>query len=110
MTKISFGTANSRKLNKHHIPITSIGTFAVNGRQVTGCIPLSRGDKVKGNYSQFSLLAPLVAPTFGSFNIKTMAFFVPAHTIWRGYRSWVSGSTDSSVPNAPLNFSMEDLI
>lgn len=74
MSKISFGTANGRKLNRHHIPITSIGTFAVNGRQVTGCIPLTRGDKVKGNYSQFSRLAPLVAPTFGSFNIKTMAF------------------------------------
>lgn len=74
MAKITFGTANGRKLNKHHIPITSIGTFAVNGKQVTGCIPLSRGDKVKGNYSQFSRLAPLVAPTFGSFSIKTAAF------------------------------------
>lgn len=109
MAKITFGTANGRKLNKHHIPITSIGTFAVDGRQVTGCIPLTRGDKVKGTYSQFSRLAPLVCPTFGSFNLKTMAFFVPAHTIWRGYRSWVSGSVDSSVPNAPLNFSLEDL-
>lgn len=110
MAKITFGTANSRKLNEHHIPITSIGTFSVNARQVTGCIPLNRGEKIKCNYSQFSRLAPLVAPTFGSFNIKTMAFFVPAHTIWRGYRSWVSGSVDSSVPNAPLNFSMEDLV
>lgn len=109
MAKISFGTANSRKLSKHHLPINAIGTFSVNGRQVTGCLPVTRGDKFKVNYGQFSRLAPLVAPTFGSFNIKTMAFFVPAHTIWRGYRSWVSGSSDTSVANAPLNFSLEDL-
>lgn len=109
MAKITFGSANGRKLNKHDVSIFSCGTLPVNGRVVSGCLPLTRGDKVNINYAQESILAPLVAPTFGSFNLKTMAFFVPAHTIWRGYRSWVSGSVDTSTPNAPLNFSLEDL-
>ena len=109
MAKITFGSANGRKLNKHDVSIFSCGTLPVNGRVVSGCLPLTRGDKVNINYAQESILAPLVAPTFGSFNLKTMAFFVPAHTIWRGYRSWVSGSSDTSTPNAPLNFSLEDL-
>ena len=109
MAKITFGTANGRKLNKHDVSIFSCGTLPVNGRVVSGCLPVTRGDKFHVNYSQESILAPLVAPTFGSFNVKTMAFFVPAHTIWRGYRAWISNSADTSTPNAPLNFSLAGL-
>ena len=109
MGKITFGTVNGRKLNRHHLPINSIGTFGVNGRQVTAMLPTTRGDKFHVNYSQFCRLAPLVAPTFGSFQIRTLAFFVPAHSIWTGYRNYVSRSVDTSTHSSPLNFSIEDL-
>lgn len=109
MAKIKFPTANGRQLNMHHIPITGTGTLNLCSRQVLGCIPTTRGDKYNVKYFQFSRLAPLIAPTFGSFKIRTLAFFVPAHSIWTGYRNYISGNVDSSTPNGPINFSLADL-
>lgn len=47
--------------------------------------------KVVGNY--FSRMAPLVKPTYGKFQFKTMTSFVPYHQIADDADAWLAGKT-----------------
>ena len=47
--------------------------------------------KVRGDY--FSRMAPLVKPTYGKFQFKTVAGFVPYHQVAYDADAWISGKT-----------------
>lgn len=110
--KVINQTAVERSKNRIPYPIRHITTLAVNDCRITGLIPLRQGDKAFVDYSQFSRLSPLVAPTFGDFKIKTHAFWVPLRLIWKHYGEYLSETSDSSFNNikAPLNFSIDDVL
>ena len=51
------------------------------------------GDKFSINAEYFSRLAPLVKPTYGKFQFKTVSGFVPYHQIAFDADAWIGGKT-----------------
>lgn len=109
--KVTNQTAVSVK--KNHIPfsIRHITTFGINDVRVSAIVECQQNDKIHAEYSQFSRLSPLVAPTFGNFKVETHAFFVPLRTIWLHYGEYMNNSKDSSFSGVrnPINFSLSDV-
>lgn len=51
------------------------------------------GDEITVNGNYFSRMAPLVRPTYGKFQFKTMSAFVPLHQIAEDAEAWLAGKT-----------------
>ena len=68
------------------------------------------GDKFSVNADFFSRLAPLVKPTYGKFQFKTVAGYVPYHMIADDAEAWIQGKT-AWEGNTPVQryFTMESL-
>lgn len=98
MSKINISTANGRKRNRHYIPSVTLTTSDVGSIQPINVIECMPGDHIDINMSQYSQSQPTAVRTFGSFDLKTYAFFVPAKTVWRHYEDWMVRSADVSIP------------
>lgn len=111
MSKLNISTSRVKERNSFHVPSTNITTLDVGRIIPSNILPLEAGDRVSVNYNQFSRLSPLLVPTFGSFRLKTYAFYVPYRTIWRGYQDFRSESVDNSTNynRSPLTWSLIDL-
>ena len=109
--KIKNQSAVVERKNRIPFDIRHITTMGVSDTRVTGIVKMEQGDRIFGNITQFSRLSPLVAPTFGNFNIRTHAFWVPLRVIWHHYGEYVGQSVDTTF-NAiknPINFSLAQL-
>lgn len=110
MSKMNIQTAKKSKKSRFDVSSTHITTLDVGQARPTNILPLIPGDKVTGDYAQFSRLSALVAPTFGSFQLKTYMFFVPHRVVWRGFESYMARSVDTTVYNEPKTFYFGDLL
>lgn len=112
MATINFSTANHERKYRHDISSIHLTTLSINDVKVTNIINVLKGDKISVDYSQFSRLSPLVAPTYGSFDIKTFSFFVPIHTIWHHYEQFKKSTVDSSISpyTTPINISLFEIL
>lgn len=110
--KATFGTANKTRKYRHNVSSRHITTMGVNDVKVSNILNVRKGEKISVDYSQFSRLAPLVTPTFGSWDIKTFAFFTPIISIWQHYDAFRKDTTDSSISQfvQPINLSMYYLL
>lgn len=109
--KIKNQSAVVQRKNRIPFDIRHITTMGVSDTRVTGIVKMEQGDRIFGNISQFSRLSPLVAPTFGNFNIRTHAFWVPLRTIWHHYGEYINQSKDSTFNGIknPINFNLAQL-
>lgn len=109
--KIKNQSAVVQRKNRIPFDIRHITTLGVSDIRVTGIVKMEQNDRIFGNISQFSRLSPLVAPTFGNFNIRTHAFWVPLRTIWHHYGEYVGQSVDSTFNSikSPINFNLAQL-
>lgn len=106
MAKINVKTALSERKYPHPIPSRHITTLAVNDTRLTNIVNVRKGERISCEYSQFTRLMPLVAPTYGSFKISTYSFFVPIRTIWAHYKEYRQENVDRSAGAIdPINFS-----
>lgn len=110
--KTSLKTSAQRKRNSHDNGSVHITTLDFGRLRPTYCLNVRRGDHIKINYSQFTRLAALVAPTFGSAKIRSYAFWVPLRTTWRSYKAFQSDSVDASLSTKkkPQNANYVDLL
>lgn len=99
------------KLNQQNLSFPVVQTLSINDARCVGCINMEQGERVHVNLSQFSRFAPLVAPTFGDFKLKTHVFWVPTRLVWSHYGEYMNASLDASFDafKEPLNFSLCDL-
>lgn len=80
------------------------------------CQYLVPGDDFKIKVSEFTRVLPLVNPTFAKVDSVVRAFAVPINYIWKGFNSFVSGSSrpttfgtsSSTIPLVPW-FSVKQL-
>lgn len=100
MSKIKLSTANGRKLNKHYIPSVTLTTSDVGTLQPVNIVECHVGDHISVNMNQYSQTQPTAVRTFGSFNLKTWAFFVPFKSVWKHYQDWMVHSADTSIPHS----------
>ena len=58
------------------------------------------GDKFEIDANYFSRMAPLVKPTYGKFDFKTVAAFVPYYMVAEDADAWLAGKTswEGSTP------------
>ena len=80
-----------RSRNKFDLSRTHLTTMNFGEIVPLMCEETVPGDdiKVKGNY--FSRMAPLVKPTYGKFQFKTMTAFVPYHQVAEDFDGWIAG-------------------
>lgn len=110
--KTTLKTATQRKRNSHDNGSVHITTLDFGRLRPTYCLNVRRGDNIKMDYSQFTRLAPLVAPTFGSAKIRSYAFWVPLRTIWPSYKAFIDNSVDASlsIKKKPQNVAFGDVM
>ena len=109
MAKISLKTSHRQKKNKFDVSSTHVLTHDVGQLRPVNILPATGGDSFDINFNSFSRLAPLVAPTFGSFRMKYYAFFVPYRLIWNGYEEYISRSADATIPHPTLDVTVSSL-
>lgn len=105
MSKVSLKTANRNKKATFDVSSTHITTLDVGQLRPTYILPMYAGEDISVNYGQFSRLSPLVAPTFGSFRLKSYAFFVPHRIVFDKYEDFRSGSADVTTFKRPPRIS-----
>lgn len=111
MSKIKISTANGRKLNRHYIPSVVLTTSDVGSLQPVNIVECNPGDHVVVEYSQFTQTQPTAVRTFGSFNLKTYAFFVPIRTCWRHFEDWMVKTPDTSIDiSSSPSFTLDRLL
>lgn len=111
MAKVNVKTALSERKYPHPIPSRHITTLAVNDTRLTNIVNVRKGERISCEYSQFTRLMPLVAPTYGSFKICTYSFFVPIRTIWAHYKEYRQENVDRSAGAIdPINFSFNMIL
>lgn len=106
--KINMPLAGNRKKSKFDLSSTHITTMSMTQLKPVNILPTRAGENFNIDYGQFTRLSPLVAPTYGSFTLKTFAFHVPLRTIWTDYQNFMENTPDSSLNPQPLNFSLYD--
>lgn len=107
--KVSMPTGKKVKSrNKMDVSSTHITTMSMTQLRPTNILYGIKGDKFNVNYGQFTRLSPLVAPTYGSFQLKTYAFWVPLKVIWSDYQNYMENTPDASLAPSALNFSGRD--
>lgn len=104
--KAKISSAQTNRVNSFDNSCTHVTTMDFGRLKPTFSLNVLRGDKINLNYSQFTRLSPLVAPTFGSAQLKSYAFWVPVRILWRGYERYVARSVDSSVETPLPNFNL----
>lgn len=97
MAKININTANGRKRNKHYIPTVTLTTEDSGTLQPTNIIICQAGDHIDTTFNRVSQSQPTAVRTFGSFDLKSFAFFVPFKTVWRHYEDWAVSSVDATI-------------
>lgn len=107
--KFSLKTAFDNKTNHFDVSSTHVTTLDVGQIRPTNILPLIKGDKVKVDLTEFSRLAPLVAPTFGTLKLKTHAFWIPLHTIFPNWEDFLRDSKDPTSDLRTCSFSLRDL-
>lgn len=110
MPKINISTSRKPKKSSFNLSSSHVTTFDVGQTRPTNIFIASPEDTFECDVNLFARLSPLVVPTFGSFHIKTHAFFVPFHTIFEKFEEWMVRSADTSlgVSSEPYNFSLAD--
>lgn len=69
------------------------------------------GDSYSVDASIFSRMAPLVVPTFGRLDLKTMAVFVPYYQVDKAFDSFVSGQAKyNGYTIRPRHFLASDIL
>lgn len=86
--KSAVKTHNKFDLSRTHLTTMEFGEIVPLLAEET--IP---GDKFSVNAEYFSRLAPLVKPTYGKFQFKTVAGYVPYHMIAADAEAWLAGKT-----------------
>lgn len=92
MAKITFKAAAKREKNLHDASSTHITTFESGQSRPTYYRPLLMGDRVSVDISNSVRLSPLVVPTYGDFELRHSAFFVPFDTVWPFYNDFKGNS------------------
>ena len=110
MSKIVFPSAVSSKKNRFDVSSTHITTLDIGQIRPVNILPANEGDSFDVRMSEFSRLAPLAVPAFGTFRLKTQAFFVPLRVIWQDYMKYISRSVDNSTTLNVPRFSLGALI
>ena len=108
--KTTLKTAASSKRNSHDNSCVHITTLDFGKLRPTYCLNVRRGDNIFLDYTQFTRLSPLAAPTFGSAKIKSYAFWVPLRILWRGYHDFRINNVDSSLPDFIPNSKFGELL
>lgn len=69
------------------------------------------GDDITIHADYFSRMAPLVKPTYGKFQFKTMTSFVPYHQVAEDFEGWIAGKTsiEGETPRF-RHFTMDTLV
>ena len=70
-----------RARNKMDLSFSHLTTMQFGEIVPLMSMPIVPGDDIKVAANYFSRLAPLVKPTYGKFQFKTVAGFVPYHMI-----------------------------
>lgn len=79
---------NKFDLSRSHLTTMNFGEIVP--LMVEETIP---GDKFSVGANYFSRMAPLVKPTYGKFQFKTVAGFVPYHQVADDAEAWLAGKT-----------------
>lgn len=107
--KIIMPTARKSGKNKMDVSSTHITTMSMTQLRPVNILYGIQGDTFNVDYGQFTRLSPLVSPTYGSFTLKTFAFWIPLRVIWSDYQNYMENTPDGSVRPETLNFSLKDL-
>lgn len=97
MANISFKTARKKSKVDFRLPSTHVTTLDVGQLRPTNIVITSPGDTFDVDFNQQSMLSPLLVPSFGSFALKTFAFFVPCRTVWDSFEDFMTNTVDSSL-------------
>lgn len=79
---------NDFDLSRTHLTTMNFGEIVPLFNEET--IP---GDDISIHAEYFSRMAPLVKPTYGKFQFKTMTSFVPYHQVAEDFEGWIAGKT-----------------
>lgn len=79
--------------NKFDLPFSHLTTMDFGQIVPLFARELVPGDEFKVHGEFFSRMAPLVKPTYGKFQFKTVAGFVPYHQVAYDADAWISGKT-----------------
>ena len=88
--KIKSAVKSHNKFDLSHSHLTTMDFGQIVPLLVEETVP---GDKFSINAEYFSRMAPLVKPTYGKFNFKTVNAFVPYHQIAVDADAWLAGKT-----------------
>lgn len=86
--KSAVKTHNKFDLSKTHLTTMDFGEIVP-----LYCEELVPGDKFTVGANYFSRMAPLVKPTYGKFEFKTVAGYVPYHQLAWDADAWLGGKT-----------------
>lgn len=100
-----------RGRNKFDLSRTHLTTMNFGEIVPLMCEETVPGDDIKVKANYFSRMAPLVKPTYGKFQFKTMTAFVPYHQIAEDFEGWIAGKTVYEGENVKFrSFDMETLV
>ena len=86
--KSAVKTRNKLDLSRTHLTTMNFGEIVPLFVEET--VP---GDQISVSANYFSRMAPLVKPTYGKFQFKTVSGFVPYHQIADDADAWLAGKT-----------------
>lgn len=110
MAKLNISTANSRKKNRHYIPTTTLITQDVAQITPINIIPTTPGDVFNIDLYQQSQSVPTAVKTFGSFHLRSFAFFVPHRVVFPKIEDYIARSVDSSIDMVFRTMSVYDIM
>lgn len=100
-----------RSRNKFDLSRTHLTTMNFGEIVPLMCEETVPGDDIKVKANYFSRMAPLVKPTYGKFQFKTMTAFVPYHQIAEDFEGWIAGKTVYEGENVKFRcFTVETLV
>ena len=91
-----------RKNKKAEINLNSthVTTLDMCQYRVSNITPVLGGDTLDFKYFQKTQVSPLAVNSFGSFDVRTLSFFVPMKSIWHYYEDYRRETNDSSFVNS----------
>lgn len=110
MAKLSISTANSRKKNRHYIPTTTLITQDVAQITPINIIPTTPGDVFNIDLYQQSQSVPTAVKTFGSFHLRSFAFFVPHRVVFPKIEDYIARSVDPSIDMTLGNMQVSEIM
>ena len=88
--KVKSAVKNRNKFNLSCSHLTTMNFGEIVPLYAEETVP---GDKFSIGSNFFSRMAPLVKPTYGKFQFKTIAGFVPYHQLAVDAEAWLAGKT-----------------